>query len=312
MDGKLVKLRFLGPVHFGQGRLTDGACTCDAATLFSALFIEALQLGQQDALLEAAQMGELALSDGFPFRADTLYLPKPLVELAMPRTAPEQSPDSREKKANKKLDYISAASYGAYLGGSFDALHEYERLAQGGGFGSAYVQTKVNLTHADDPNANPYQVGGFRFAPNAGIYFLVRGGYNIESLLDQLQYSGLGGKRTSGYGRFSYVVESASPFSNQLAISPAGGRHMLLSSAAPREEELTEGLLSGARYKLLRKGGFVQSTSHAITAQKKRDLYVFGPGSVFSRTFEGAVFDVNSAPGAHPVYRYARAMWLEV
>lgn len=312
MDGKLVKLHFPGPVHFGQGRLTDGAYTCDAATLFSALFIEALHLGQQEALLEAARSGVLTLSDAFPFRADTFYLPKPLVEPVTPKATAEQAPDSREKKANKKLDYISVASYGAYLGGTFNALAEYENLARGGGFGSAYVQTKVNLTRADGPDAKPYQVGGFHYAPDAGIYFLVQGGYELEPLLSQLQYSGLGGKRTSGYGRFSYTVEPVSALGKELAIAPAGGRHMLLSSAAPWEEELTEDLLSGARYKLQRKGGFVQSASHATTPQKKRDLYLFGPGSVFGKTFEGAVFDVNDTPGAHSVYRYARAMWLEV
>ena len=311
MDGKLVKLRFLGPVHFGQGRLTDGAYTCDAATLFSALFIEALHMGLQDDLFEAARVGELELSDAFPYRANTLYLPKPLVEVR-PKPVASQKVDSREKKANKKLDYISAGSYRKYLGGSFDALAELERLSHGGGFGSAYVQTKVNLTHADGPDAKPYQVGGFHFASDAGIYFLAKGDYDLAPILDQLQYSGLGGKRSSGYGRFSYAVEDVSVLTQELGLSPKGNRHMLLSSAAPREEELSENLLMGSRYKLVRKGGFVQSTSHSTTPQKKKDLYLFAPGSVFPKTFDGAVFDVNGTAGAHPVYRYARAMWLEV
>lgn len=312
MDGKLVKLQFLGPVHFGRGRLIDSAYTCDAATLFSALFIEALHMmGQQNDLLKAARAGKLALSDAFPYRANTLYLPKPLVEVA-PKPSAAQKVDSREKKANKKLDYISAGSYRSYLDGTFDALAELERLTHDGGFGSAYMQSKVNLTHADGPDAKPYQVGGFHFAPDAGIYFLVEGRYDLVPILDQLQYSGLGGKRSSGYGRFSYSVEDASVLARELKLSSKGNRHMLLSSAAPREGELTDELLTGSRYNLVRKGGFVQSTSHATTPQKKRDLYLFAPGSVFESTFDGAVFDVNATPGAHPVYRYARAMWLEV
>lgn len=311
MNGKLVKLRFSGPVHFGQGRLTDSAYTCDAATLFSALFIEALHMGQQDNLLEAARVGKLSLSDAFPYRADELYLPKPLAEVT-PKIAAAQKIDSREKKANKKLDYISAGSYRSYLDGSFDALAELERLSRGGGFGSAYVQTKVNLTRADGPDAKPYQVGGFHFAPDAGIYFLAKGDYDLAPILDQLQYSGLGGKRSGGYGRFTYVVEDATDLNRELGLAPKGNRHMLLSSAAPREEELSDALLADARYKLVRKGGFVQSTSHSTTPQKKKDLYLFAPGSVFPKTFDGAVFDVNGTADAHSVHRYARAMWLEV
>ena len=87
---------------------------------------------------------------------------------------------------------------------------------------------------------------------------------------------------------------------------------MLLTSALPREDELTDALLEGAKYHLVRKGGFVQSASHASTPRKKRSMWLFAPGSVFERRFEGDVFDVNATPGAHPVYRYARAMWMEV
>jgi CRISPR-associated protein Csm4 len=56
----------------------------------------------------------------------------------------------------------------------------------------------------------------------------------------------------------------------------------------------------------------VQSATHSANPQKKRDLFLFAAGSTFSRPFDGTVFDVNATPGAHPVYRYARALWMEV
>ena len=87
---------------------------------------------------------------------------------------------------------------------------------------------------------------------------------------------------------------------------------MLMTSSLPREDELTEGLIDGARYHLVHKGGFVQSASHASSPKKKRTMWLFAPGSMFERTFEGDVFDVNGRSGKHPVYRYARAMWMEV
>ena len=42
---------------------------------------------------------------------------------------------------------------------------------------------------------------------------------------------------------------------------------------------------------------------------KKHDFYVFAPGAVFENRFEGDVFDV-SIHGAHPVYRYAKPMFI--
>ena len=51
MENRIVRLSFQSPVHFGGRRLSDGECTCDAATLFSALYIEALNMGCADDLL---------------------------------------------------------------------------------------------------------------------------------------------------------------------------------------------------------------------------------------------------------------------
>ena len=59
MGERIVKLSFLGPVHFGEGRLSGSGYTFDAATLFSALYLEALRLGCAHELLAAAQCGDL-------------------------------------------------------------------------------------------------------------------------------------------------------------------------------------------------------------------------------------------------------------
>lgn len=61
-------------------------------------------------------------------------------------------------------------------------------------------------------DAEPYHVGGFQFAPNCGVYFLVAGSYDLLPLLEQLSYSGIGGKRSSGYGRFEFSVSDNSLF----------------------------------------------------------------------------------------------------
>jgi CRISPR-associated protein Csm4 len=314
MDTQVVKLTFAAPVHFGNGRLSDSSCTCDAATLFSALYIEALGMGgsEADRLLKAAQSGELVLSDAFPFINDTFYLPKPMLDPALAQHNRTDTPngDSRERKAHKKLSHIPAGSYAAYLAGSFDAVAELQNFAK---LGKPSLQTKVNLMRQTSDDAEPYQVGGYSFRPGCGLYFLLRCPFDATPLLDRLGYSGLGGKRSSGYGRLTYEYAATNPLLQaKRATGGSGQAHVLLSTAAPAEHELTDGLLEGARYRLVRKGGFVQSATHSANPQKKRDLFLFAAGSTFSRPFDGTVFDVNATPGAHPVYRYARALWMEV
>ncbi len=307
MADQIVKLTFSAPVHFGERRLTDGMYSCDAATLFSALYIEALHAGCADELLRAAKSGDLQLSDAFPYIGKQLYIPKPMVGIASPTSNQAKATDSRERKANKKLKYIPLESLSDYLAGDFDFVSALEQFD----LGTSFAQTKVNLTRENRDESEPYHVGAFRFNPECGIYFVVRGSYDIAPLFEQLGYSGIGGKRTSGYGRFAARFEDAGAFSANL-IAGATGKAMLLSSSLPKEEELTDDLLENAKFHLARKGGFVQSTTHADTFRKKRDTWVFAPGSVFERGFEGDVFDVNATPGSHPVYRYARAMWMEV
>jgi CRISPR-associated protein Csm4 len=304
---RLVKLSFLAPVHFGDGRLSGSAYAIAADTLFSALFIESLRLGADESLLQAARSSDCLLSDAFPYIGDRYYLPRPMLppHPDAQNAAPSDRNAATAVKAMKQLDTIPSDAFDAYRAGTLDAPQELSRFNPG----TDGVQTKVNLTK---PEAKPYHVGGFTFADNAGLYFLVQGEYDLTPLLKSLQYSGLGGERSSGYGRFEYKVLDPVPASVLPRSTSADGAHMLLASAAPTDSELSDDLLAGARYRLRRRGGFVQSTAHAPTLQKKRDFYTFAAGSVFQQRFAGDVFDVNATPGAHPVYRYARAMWLEV
>ena len=313
MSIRTIKLSFLAPVHFGNGRLSDNSINCDAAMLFSALYIEALNDGCSKELYIAATEGNLTISDAFPFIDDVFYLPKPMTPLeTIPggKAVRTNKNDSLVKKAFKKLSFVPASYYNTYFAGDLDPFS----ILDGLNLGEAAVQTKVNLTNEEKP-AEPYHVGSFSFHENAGLYFLVDGTYEIEPLLKQLQYSGLGGERSSGYGRFFYSISDINPL-EQVKTSGAdpSGLHgwVLLASAAPKINETTDTLLDGASYNLVRKSGFVQSQSHSSNPQKKRDFYTFAAGSFFNHKFDGAIYDVNTTPNAHPVYRYARAMWLEV
>ena len=88
------------------------------------------------------------------------------------------------------------------------------------------------------------------------------------------------------------------------------GRYMLLSTALATDEEL-ESALDGASYLLTKRSGFIASDTYALEARRKRDLFVFASGSCFVNRFSGDIFDV-SIGGGHPVYRYAKSLFVEV
>ena len=83
MTTKVFKLSFKTPVHFGKKRLSDGEMTITSDTLFSALFIEALQLGIETDWL----LNDLIISDTFPYENEIYYLPKPLIKLNLKKKA---------------------------------------------------------------------------------------------------------------------------------------------------------------------------------------------------------------------------------
>jgi CRISPR-associated protein Csm4 len=307
MNTRIAKLSFTAPVHFGEGRLSDSASGCAADTFFSALYIEALHLGCADALLAAVREGELLISDLFPYIEKTLYLPRPMLAGARKDADAQIAQSSAVKKAYKNLAYIPLEMYEAYFNGEIDPVFEKENLS---GLGTSELRTKVNLLRASSDDAEPYHVGSYSFADDAGLYVILRGSYDIAELLNSLQYSGIGGKRSSGCGRFSFEICEDSAVSD-LFEADSSELSLLLSIASPRETELNDALLAGASYRLIRRSGFIQSETYADVLQKKRDFYSFAAGSVFQKPFAGDVFDV-SAGGAHPVYRYAKAMWIEV
>ena len=87
-------------------------------------------------------------------------------------------------------------------------------------------------------------------------------------------------------------------------------KYITLSVCLP-DSELDDDMLAGASYSLIRRGGFVYSADYAAEPRRKKDIYLFQPGSVFEKRFKGSVFDVSDG-GSHPVYRYAMPLWMGV
>ncbi len=306
MEYKIYKFHFKTAVHFGNGTLTDTSNRLMADTVFSAICLEAVKKSAEglQQLVTWAKEGSLQISDAMPFIEDTLYLPKPTL-----RIQTEQSGDSTVKKAFKKLKYIPLDMLQEYLQGDFDPTLENTILKS---LGKAEVRTLATSRNKEE--AEPFFVGTYRFSEGNGLYLIA--GFSEKEIektfteyLTAVSYTGIGGKRSAGLGKFVLEIKPFAP--ENLIITGANQRaYMTLSLSMAKPEELTD-LLEESTYTLIRRSGFISSDTYAPEQRRKKDFYAFQSGSCFSHPFQGDVFDV-SGNGKHPVYRYAKPMFLEV
>ena len=178
-----------------------------------------------------------------------------------------------------------------------------------------HFDMKTSASIRGEDNTMPYRVGLYYFNKGNGLYIIF--GYCedkdrdlIDGLMGALSYSGLGGERSSGLGRFS-CEKSVLPSKLAEHMEKAGEQYMTLSAALPRDDEL-ERAVNNSQYLLIKRSGFIASDTYAAQQMRKRDLYVFKSGSCFSSKFEGDVYDVSCGAGSHPVYRYAKPMFIAI
>ena len=307
MEYQLYKLFFSSGVHFGNGSLDSGDFTFCADTLFSALCQEAVGMGEEvlNVLVGYVKEGSLLFSDAFPFMGSEYFLPKPVLHIESDKN---DIGDSRVKKAYKKLKYIPVSCFEVYLKGSLP-------LKAAGlldGLGEFQMKTSAAVRGLED--AMPYRVRSFVFKERCGLYVIC--GYRerkhkilLEELMERLTLSGIGGKRSSGLGRFGCVAAKMNPVLEK-RLKGNADVFMSLSISLPQEKEMEEAL-DGAEYLLRKRSGFVASDSYATEWMRKRDAYLLGAGSCFRKRYEGSVLDVSWG-GAHPVYRYGKPIFLGV
>lgn len=306
MKYKLYKMKFTTPVHFGEGHLGGSAENFLADRLFSALYIEALKSSPDtaDTLCTAASEGELILSDGLPYIGDELYIPKPIIKIDGGES------NSVLKKAFKKLSHIPADRIDDYLNGTLEPIAENEKLRQLG----RYADTTRAAVYNGTDDALPYRVGTYCFNSGSGLYFIV--GYEddeIFNLLDDtimsLGYTGIGGKVSSGLGKFSAFPEEV-PDEILKRLDGKHDRYITISVSMAKEDQLDKAL-DNAGYMLIKRSGFINSQTYSDTQRKKREMYCFAAGSCFENRFDGYVADLSDG-GNHPVYRYAVPMFMGV
>ena len=330
MNYVLYPLQFDTPVHFGcaenGGKLEQSSLTYRADSLFGALCCELAAQGNTAGLQrlhDGVVNGGLVFSDLFPYLSDEeiglqLYLPKPILQIERNTQAPVHGYAAFRKEATlqkkqKKLSYIRVSQLDAFLqavktGKPFlpdDRVVSHDQLL-----------VRVNCT-ADIPR--PYYVHQIQFTQDAGLYGLI--GYEEDedrewllTLLEMLGLSGIGGKRSSGYGKFHFredpiemdefgIYEDDAALFKMLTRSDAN-TYMCLSVLLPASAEAE--LVKDGQYALCRRSGFLTPDGEAM--QKKTDVYMISAGSCFPKKMTGTLADV-SGQAAHPVWRYGKGLY---
>lgn len=324
MNYFLYKLKFTTALHVGNDsghdHLSSSEFTIHSDTLFSALCIEALHYGTTtfNQFIQLFETGQAILSDALPFRGTEFFLPKPIYR----KQAVHPLPDPKDRKLFKKLAYIPLSMFYEYLCASderpFD-IHKAVELQKD----IVFHDKRECVAISRQEVTRPYFIGSVVFNNECGLYLIIgtesdESKSMLEQLLFSLSYSGIGGKRSVGFGKFELdgpisVSESEGPMLHrlhQLLTNRNADFYMTLNTSLPGEQEM-DSALADACFLLCRRGGFVQSYNYAKTPLKKKTIYALSPGACVKRTYSGVLLDLAQG-GAHPVYRCLKPLFAGV
>lgn len=298
MEVQAYKLDFQ-TVHFGNGNLNESIGSFNASRLYSSLFLESLKLNVDKEFLNLSKSANFFLSDSFPLKDGEFYLPKPIGYPKIPLNSESTRETRRKAKKSKKLRYIKYTDMEDYVEGNCDV----DKLdGTDSFFSKSTVVTKKGI--------DPYEVGITNF--KTSLYILTIKHKLLDMLMNSLQYSGIGGKRSSGYGRFTVEkLDIPDEFSKNIVVNDSEyGVYMTLSTSIPNNDEL-DSLLPTAEYLLEKSSGFAYSST-SRNLLRKQDLYKFAVGTTLTKTYNGNIFDVRPDGFSHPVWNYAKGLFYKL
>ena len=284
--------------HFGAGTLDSSKMTFAADRLFSALVLEAKKMGKMEEFVSIAGQDDFVLTDAFPYQSGP-FLPKPIgfPKFEQPDLTTDVKEVRRQAKMAKKLQFIPLDKFDSYVNGTLfkDADHAVTNIV-----------TK-NQPHVD---GNLFQVSTVRFRDESCLYVIAKESELLNELMTSLQYTGIGGKRSSGYGQFDLtILDLPDSFKNRLTKAHQGPV-MTLTTSLPVEKELEYAMGTGS-YLLSKSSGFAFSTETKEN-YRKQDLYKLASGSTFSETYTGQIVDVRPLDFPHEVLNYAKPLFFKM
>lgn len=307
LNYKIYQFDFYNGLHIGKGNLDTTEYTVHSDTFFSALFQEAVKLKKEEIFLKALTDRKIVFSDLFPYIGRELYIPRPMSLMNAGKVQPKVK--ISENKLMKNLKYIPWQLMSDYMKG----IYPVSRMDDLRDLGK--VSTKVSVGIMGNEEPQPYRVSSFHFEEGNGLYSIVS--YEsledkelFEEILECLSFTGLGGKKSSGLGRFEWRdIQVPKEWLESFDLQKYD-TYMLLSTALPISEQL-DTILKESSFSLIKRAGFIDSTTYSDRQMKKNDLFVFAPGSVFKSSFNGQIVTEEKG-GNHPIYRYEMAFLMGV
>lgn len=332
MKNYIYQLNFVTPVRFGVSdhsvHLANSTYYSDGELLFSLISNEWIDIyGKKSYIefIEEVKNNKVLLSGLFPYYKDQLYVPKPIIHIEREKnTSGKEENSSVIKKKMKKLNFIPISHFNDYIGflkGTKDLSFDYVT-----DFTTEVISTKASISRNAKGDALPYVVSGYRFRKDAGLYFILKTTKEIKEkfdiIINSLGTSGIGGKRSLGYGKFElmgepYELDKEYPVYDcdihlLDLLESKGDYYMALSVVKPNEKDIRNFDTNRNFYKITKKSGFVFSKDYSYNLIKKKDSYVFDKGACFKKKITGQLVDVSTNRGKHPVYLYGKSMYLGV
>lgn len=327
-----VYIKPTSPSHFGERGVgvESVAPYPHSDTIFSAICNAYLQLfgveKLEDMLAKFEGNPPFLISSTFPYcdkGGKVRFFPKPLLPSLY---------EAKPIKELKELTFLSESAFKTFMLGGVEGLlaelrggrlnvrgklmvseNESQMLVDGGIY-KVSLRPRNRLSRLD-AYSEFYYVGETRY-PASGMFFLIelRDGEALNPILQcfkLLSDEGIGGKRSLGYGRFTFETE-------RLLLSEAEDADALLTLSLyhPTEGEVQAFLKMKEKwhYKCLTRTGYVQSPK--CTSKLKHPLRMLMEGSVFpkveGKTLYGDFPKVLDEADQHPVYRYGYALTLGV
>lgn len=329
MNLTAYKFHFLGPIHISDARSDYGRSekAIHSDTLYAAL------LAVQGMLTDKVEpdLG-CTISSLFPYSSDNsgntvFFFPKPLIQLQS-----LLKEDYEDIKKLKRVEWLGKKYFEEILGGKLTS-NISPKTVQGGylcnekieqDFIHSQVVPRVAVPRSgieNDGETNIFYIERTYFEEGSGLYFLADGDTELlDKLLSVLQYEGIGTDRNVGFGHFSF--EKIEEF--QLHIPEQSDYRVALSLFNSDDKELIQKYTSGkkAAWEIVRRGGWM--TSQGNQGIRKKSVYMFSEGSIFSQPTKGLArdgkVDIDLKPDKadgfvnpkHSVWRNGRALFLPI
>ncbi|BCB96601.1 type III-A CRISPR-associated RAMP protein Csm4 [Dissulfurispira thermophila] len=320
MEVYLFKLRFRGPVHFGDTGidLENVQETVSSDTLFSALMntisIYYERNEAEDLIEKFINNPPFIFTSLFVYHKGLYFLPKPMDDTFI-------SEDTKRLKGKelKKLKWLEISDFLNWHSQSNLTDKDISNMQQKQSlYTDAFVREirpRVVLDRITQ-QSSIYHCGYIYFKKNAGLYGLVAfsdKGFieKFKNILYLLGQTGIGGERTYGCGTFK--IESFEPVDStfNMILHTNTDKYTILSLYHPAQDErqnLRNNLLS---YDIIRKKGWITTGRKALTLKRKSVGFIT-EGSVSKGPLKGCLVDItpdNPPPDtlSHRVYRYGYA-----